>query len=185
MTKTKPVDAMTKIVAILEPLSSDERLRTVRAAMVLLGESSSNDTFQNTTELVGTPDVTSSDIPSRAQTWMKQNDVTNDEVQQIFHISDGTVDVLVQSPGKNKKEQTLNMYVLTGIGQLLATGEPLFEDKVARENCRTAGCYDTGNHSFYMKGKGNLFASAKDKKWTLTSPGLKKGAEIIKEIVKK
>lgn len=183
MAKTKPVDAMSKIVAILEPLPSDERGRVMHAAMTLLGEAP-----MRTASLGGMgasiDDVTApTDLSPRARAWMKQNGIISEEIQQVFHVADGAADILVHSPGKNKKEQTLNMYVLTGISKLLATGEPVFDDKTAREHCRSAGCYDAGNHSFYLKGKGNLFTSTKDK-WTLTSPGLKRGAEIIKELTK-
>jgi hypothetical protein len=183
MAKTKPVDAMSKIVAILEPLPSEERTRVMGAAMMLLGEAQPHAASMGGAEAAADDTIAPTNLSPRARAWMKQNGVTSDEIQQVFHVAEGVADILVNSPGKNKKEQTLNMYVLTGISQLLARGEPIFDDKTAREHCRTAGCYDPGNHSFYLKGKGNLFTNTKDK-WTLTSPGLKCGAEIIKELTK-
>jgi hypothetical protein len=36
----KSIDALTRLVEVLEPLQSEERLRLVRAAMALLGEGS-------------------------------------------------------------------------------------------------------------------------------------------------
>lgn len=153
------------------------------AAMMLLGETQLHGPLGKD----GKADVDDATAPAnlspRARAWMKQNSVTNEEIQQVFHIAEGEADILLPGPGKDKKEQTLNTYVLTGILQLLATGEPIFEDKTAREYCRTAGCYDSSNHSSNLRGKGNLFTGAKDK-WTLTSPGLKCGADIIKELTK-
>lgn len=175
MTKTKPIDAMSKIISILEPLPSEEKARVIRAVTVLLGETQPP-VASGAEAPADVEGVT--DLSPRARAWMKQYGVTAEEIQQVFHVAEGTADILIHSPGKNKKEQTLNMYVLTGIAKLLATGDPIFDDKTAREFCRSAGCYDAGNHSFYMKGKGNLFTNTKDK-WILTSPGLKRGAELV------
>lgn len=155
----------------------------MHAAMTLLGEAPLRGPSSGGMETAADDTIAPTDLSPRARAWMKQNSITSEEIQQVFHVAEGTADILVHSPGKNKKEQTLNMYVLTGISKLLAAGDPVFDDKTAREYCRGAGCYDAGNHSFYLKGKGNLFTNAKDK-WTLTSPGLKRGAEIIKELTK-
>jgi hypothetical protein len=84
-------------------------------------------------------------------------------------------------PGKNAKLQTINTYVLTGIGKLLETGVPKFDDKAARDNCKSLGCFNTANHVVYMKKKGNVLSGSKTKGWTVTGPGLKVGAELIKQ----
>jgi hypothetical protein len=70
--------------------------------------------------------------------------------------------------------------VLTGISQLIATGDPKFDDKAARAVCKSMGCLDESNHTYNMKGKGNLLGGSKDSGWTLTGPGLKSGAELVK-----
>jgi hypothetical protein len=185
MAKHKPADVMSKVVAILEPLPSEERVRVVRAAMVILGETQS--------PLSGGPDsvvdhVEGGDVTSlspRARVWMKQNTITVDELQQVFHMTpEGTTVIASHMPGKDKKEQTYNAYILTGIAQLLSTGTPSFEDKAARALCESSGCYDSANHAAHLKKRGNEFTGTKEKGWTLTAPGLKRGAEIIKVLNK-
>jgi len=115
--------------------------------------------------------------------WMKQNGITAEQLQHVFHFSGAGVEIIAPDfPGKNKKQKTYNAYVVEGIAQLLATGEPHFTDKVARALCERAGCFDSANHATHMNNKGNEFAGSKDKGWTLTAPGLKKGAALVKEL---
>jgi hypothetical protein len=151
--------------------------------MVLLGETQSAVTkIQDTNaEEVGLI----SNTPPRAKAWMKQTSVTAEELEQVFHTSEDQTEVIAAHiPGRNKKEQTYNAYVLTGVAQLLSTGSPTFQDKTARALCESSGCYDYANHAKYLKNRGNEFTGTKDKGWTLTAPGLKRGAEIIKELNK-
>lgn len=178
---TTPVSAMTKIVEILTPLPSEERARVIRAAMVLLGETALGGTSSERSADIATVDTKG--LPPRARMWMKQNGVTDEELQQVFHIAEGDVEIIApHMPGRNKKEQTYAAYILTGIAQLLASGAPTFQDKTARALCSSAGCYDPANHSTHIRDRSNEFTGTKDKGWTLTAPGLKRAAEIIKEL---
>ena len=88
----------------------------------------------------------------------------------------------LKSPGKNGKEKTINAYVLTGVSAFLQTGETKFDDKTARDVCKTMGCFNEGNHAYYLKGRGNVLGGSKDSGWTLTGPGLKLGAELIRNL---
>jgi hypothetical protein len=184
MAKNKPADVMMKMVEILEPLPSEERVRVTQAAMVLLGESQSKSLAGG----MGMEAATTENLETlspRARVWMKQNNVTSEELEQVFHMRDGTVEVIAAHiPGKYKNEQTYNAYILTGIAQLLATGNPSFQDKSSRGLCERSGCYDSANHSTYIRDRGNEFTGTKEKGWTLTAPGMKRGAEIIKELNK-
>lgn len=183
MEKLVPLDAMTKVVEVLSPLSSEDRARVIGAALALLGDTQS---------MVAAPasggpkadDIELDALPSRAKSWMSQHGVSAAELQQIFHIEDGVADFIASVPGRNRKEQTYNAYVLTGVGQLLSTGAPTFTDKAARALCEISGCYDSANHAAHMKDKGNEFTGSKEKGWTLTAPGLKCAAELIKELQK-
>lgn len=177
------IEAMSKIVEILAPLSTEDRGRVIRAAMTILGDA------QPALGAIGTaaPEVDQEggeeNLPPRARVWMKQNDVAIGELQQVFHISEGTVEVIAaHMPGKTKKEQTYSAYILTGLAQLLLTGVPSFQDKPARALCESSGCYDSANHSAHIKDRGNEFTGTKDKGWILTAPGLKRAAAIIKEL---
>lgn len=173
--------ALSQIVEILTPMSAEERARVVRAALVMLGDSSTPSGMDDH----GGGDEISRDIPPRARAWMKQYAVTPEQLEEVFHLVDGTIEVIAaELPGKNRKEQTYSAYVLTGIGQLLLNGTPVFDDKTARSLCEAAGCYDVANHAASLKGKGNEFAGSKDRGWTLTAPGLKRGADLIKDMNK-
>ncbi len=182
MNKHKTTDIVGKIVEMLMPLSSDERQRAVNASLVLLGELTTN---PNNGRSGGKPSEGIGDWPVRAQTWVKQNSLSVDELQQVFLIAEGNAEVIASEiPGKGKKEKTHNAYVLTGIAKLLSTGNPSFDDKSARALCETSGCIDTTNHAKYLKERGNEFTGTKNKGWVLTAPGLKRGASLVKELNK-
>lgn len=174
-----PIEITGKIVELLTPVEPGERARILNAARVLLGETG-----------VESSDGTNVDeniLPSaspRVHRWLKENSIGLDQIHQVFHFENGTAEVIATIPGKGKKEQTINAYVLTGISNFLSSGEPLIGDKTARELCERSGCYDLANHSAHMKSRGTLFAGSKEKGWTLTSPGLKRGAELIRELNK-
>ncbi len=179
------IDAMSKLVAILEPLPSEDRMRIMRAAAVLLGEVPLSGSVKTSATEVDGNDGDLDTLSPRARTWMKQNSLKVEELQQVFHVEGQEVAVIASHmPGKDKKEQTHNAYILTGLAQMLVTGTPSFEDKRARALCESSGCYDSSNHSAYLKKKGNEFTGTKDKGWTLTAPGLMRAAEIIKELNK-
>lgn len=175
---------MAKIVEMLTPFASDERQRIITASLTLLGETTEK-FKKNTPEESGDESQGLSDLSPRAKTWAKQNNLSTEELQQVFLITEGNAEVIaVDVPGKNKKEKTHNAYVLVGIAKLLSSGDPSFDDKSARALCETSGCYDSANHAASLRDKGNEFTGTKDKGWTLTTPGLKRGAILIKELNK-
>lgn len=177
MTQKNSLDALGTIVEVLSPLSPEERARLMRAAMVLLGDELPANAGGAPAEQPG-----ALSLPPKAASWMRQNGITEDQLQQAFHVADGSADLIGSIPGSSKKEQTYSVYILTGVGQLLMKGEPSFDDKAARALCVQAGCYDRANHSAHLGARGNEFTGSKDKGWTLTAPGLKRGAEIIKQM---
>ena len=183
MSKNNAVNATTKLVDILMGLSPEERLRAIRAAMILIGEAPPSTDLQVPSDAdlkrgIGEP----TQLPARARTWMTQNGIPGDRLQQVFHIADGVVEIIASVPGRNRKEQTYNAYILSGAAQLLATGNPSFQDKAARALCELSGCYDNTNHATYLKDRGNEFTGSKEKGWTLTAPGLRRAAELVKEL---
>ena len=178
------IEVMGKIVELLTPLESEERMRIVAAALTLLGEKGLPVGAKSATAEQDS-DEQSASFPPRARTWMKQHGVTTEQVQQVFQVSGDNAEVIAASiPGKSKREQTLSAYILTGAGKLISTGEANFDDKSARALCEAAGCYDSPNHTAILRNKGNEFTGSKDKGWSLTSPGLKRAADMIKEIAK-
>ena len=177
MGKTKSSDIVGKIVDLLTPLSSEERRRVISASLTLLGETKNED------PPIEDEDDETVTTSGKAKTWQKQNGITPKQLNEVFHHDNGKVDVIVgEMPGKNKKEKTLNAYVLAGIAQMMISGEPKFTDKDARALCSSAGCYDSPNHASTLKSKGNWFTGTKEKGWALTAPGLKHAASLVKNL---
>jgi hypothetical protein len=182
MGQAEVTDALTSIVKVLTPLTSDERRRTVDAAMMFLGEGGPTPSPKGRTNEDDGGHAGAAGTSSTAKSWMKQNDVTQDELDHVFNFSgDGTFEI-IDAPGKSKKEKSLNTYVLTGLGWFLATGERTFDDATARSTCEKIGCYDAANHASYLKDRGNEFTGDKTKGYSMTNPGIKRGAALVKEV---
>lgn len=62
----------------------------------------------------------------------------------------------------------------------MKTGDSKFTDKAARETCKKLGCYAETNHATHMKKPGNVLSGSKESGWTVTGPGMKAAAELIK-----
>jgi len=188
MTAKKTTEIVSEIVELLTPVESAERIKVIQASLTLLGETlpgGHRNVHDASGDLLDDSGSGLSISSVRARAWMKQNNVSPEELEQVFHLEDGGADVIAgEIPGKNKKEKALNAYVLVGLGKLLAAGNAAFDDKEARSLCESSGCYDQANHSSTIKDKGNEFTGSKEKGWTLTAPGLKRAALLVKEIAK-
>ena len=177
MSKKTVLDAIGVVVGELTPFSAEDRQRIVQASLTVLGEPVSANFDGDNAAVVGQGD---GGLSVRAKTWMKQNEISLDQLNQVFLLGNGETEIIVsQIPGKNNREKVRNAYVLLGVARLLTAGEAKFDDKDARAVCENFGVYDQTNHMKYMKG-GNEFAGAKDKGWILTAPGLKHAAILIK-----
>lgn len=182
---SKPSDALAQIIDTLTPLETEVRQRTLAAAQAYFAPAqpalqsappSHSAPQQQTIEV-------NSAISAKAEIWMKQNNVSDEDLERVFHTSKDDAEFIASSvPGKSKKDQTFNAYILLGISKLISTGNPFFEDKEARELCVKQGCYDSANHATYFKDKSNELAGTKEKGWTVTAPGLKSGALLVKEL---
>lgn len=182
MAKKSITEVVGSIVDELTPLGSEDRRRVIHAALTLLGEGSTNSTKPSLVEdeSGGEPDA----LPIRARTWVKQNGLSLEQIHQVYHLSNDEADVIASEiPGKINRDRVRNAYILLGIGRFLSTGEAKFDDKAARALCESSGIYDATNHTKFMKG-GNEFTGTKEKGWTLTAPGLKRGAALIAELSK-
>jgi hypothetical protein len=167
---------------LLEPVDPADRKKAIKATMTMLGDAADLP-LDRGGKSGDADDDGDSDLPAKARQWMKKYDVTQEHLNHVFHVENGTAEVIAhEAPGSSTKAKTINGYVLTGISQLLAKGEAKFDDKTARAVCKTMGCFNEGNHATYMKEKGNVLGGSKDSGWTLTGPGLKSGADLIKEL---
>ncbi len=191
ITASKIAELAGKVVTLLEPLSSEDRHKVVNASLTLLGEPSSGRATGSGSSGLGkeTPGEDDKshqdegDLPSKAKIWMKQNGLGLPQIEAVFDItSEGAPVIISDVPGKGKKEKTHNVYVLQGVSRLLASGEVTFDDKEARKLCDDLGCSDKANHAAIMADKGNVLTGSKGAGWKLTAPGLKHGAELVKQL---
>lgn len=175
----KTMEAAAKLVGILTDLDSEQRQRAVSAAMVLLGESA-----QKIPEKREEPPFAGGEgLSPKAIAWARKNAVSIDQLEHVFSVDSDGVDVIAaRAPGKSKRLQTIESYVLCGLRVFLASGELSFTDDDAREICKNLGAYDIPNHFNYVNGLGNLIAGSKDRGWKLTNPGLARAAEIVKQL---
>src|SRR5258706_16320952 len=109
---TDIASATTDLFKLLEPLEPDIRKRAIKAALTMLGDETAVAEAKAKGGAAG-EDV--SDFNAKTRTWIRQNNVT---AEQLSHSFQGTEIIAHQIPGANKREQTLNTYILTGIAQL-------------------------------------------------------------------
>lgn len=180
------LDAMTTVLSALRPLDGNAQGRVLRWVIEKLElptsfsgtapRESANADAHDTHKDAGP-------LPQAAKVWMRQNEITAAELEHIFHHASEEVAVIASDiPGKSRPQQVINCYMLAGVCELLRTGEPTFSDKAARSLCDSFGCLDTTNHSKYLNTMGNEFTGSKEKGWTLTAPGKKRAAALVKEI---
>lgn len=182
--------ATTDAVKLLSPFSSEERQKIIHASLMLLGENEVASVPRGRANLGASEgaggaakDAGVGGLSAKAAAWVRQNALTKDQLEHVFDIDGGNVTLIADNvPGKSFKDQTIALYVLQGIAQLLATGEPTFDDKAARKLCEDHGCYNSANHAVYLKDLGNLVTGSKNGGWKVTTPGLKKGAEYVREM---
>lgn len=187
MDTSKISEAVGKVADIIAPYSLDEQMRIVRAAITVVGgDAAALSSASSSANAQGAQFGTDlpADLPPKAKMWINQHHLSMTDLEQVYHLEGGHADLIAAHlPGKGKKAQTINTYVLLGVGRLLSTGNTEFDDKTARETCRSHGCYDEANHALTMKEVGNRITGSKEKGWKLTTPGLAYGATLIREIV--
>ena len=185
MDKPKLLDVVNRVVEALEPFSSDERKRIIKATLTVLEDEVALDAPKASASPAApeTHTLGLENIHQTALRWMKTFNVSREELDQVFQIESGSASVLsVELPGANKRANTQHAYVLAGIASLIATGDGNVDDKSARALCETLGCYDSNNHSATMKDIGSVLNGSKNAGYKLTAPGLKEGASLVKRI---
>jgi hypothetical protein len=171
--------AVVKLEQILRPLVPEDRQRAVTAAMTLFGDVPVSAKRTNQEE----PPQSEGGISGKAVAWMKKNGITREQLEHVFSIDNDAIDVIASKmPGKSKRQQTVQAYVICGLRSFLLNGELGFTDKDTRDLCNKVGCYDSANHSNYIRALGNLVSGTKDAGWKLTNPGLNECAKIVREL---
>jgi hypothetical protein len=181
------LDAMSTVLRALEPLPDDAQQRVLRWVSDKLGVSQEPRQAAGPNQPVSTAEADPTTIDgsvthARAALWMKQNDISEEALSEVFYRTGDEVQLIAMVPGRSTRERVQNVYVLAGLSQLLVSGEATYTDAFARELCRRAGCLDSTNHSRYLSDRGNEFTGSRDRGWVLTGPGLKRAAALVKEI---
>jgi hypothetical protein len=178
------LETMGAVLTALKKLDSAEtQIRVVKWVAEKLGlevgQSAATTSNSVKTDTTGS----SSGLSAVATAWLKQNSLTDTEIEVVFHLNGSEADIIApEIPGKSNREKTLNCYILEGAREFLRTGEATFSDKAARGLCMQFGCFDSPNHAKYISEKGNEFTGSKEKGWALTGPGKKRAAALVKEI---
>lgn len=170
-----------EIYKLLQPLTPEDRQKVLAGVLGMLGE---------TTPAVAGGEGTgkghgAASFGTKATHWTRSNNLTKEELQSVFEFSDGSVELLaVKVPGKTKKEQSINSYLLVGAKSLLAGDDPKFVDKEAVAYCKQAGCHDGANHASTRASLGSKVSGNKSTGFRLSTPGLQAAAQLIKQIAK-
>ena len=96
MTKKNITDVVGAIVDELQPLTSEERRRVIQASLTLLGEVGVKNLDEAPDEQ-GADEESSGKLPNRARSWIKQNNLSLDEIQQVFDLAEEGATVI--APG--------------------------------------------------------------------------------------
>lgn len=170
-----------KLYDLLEPLESEDRMKAVTGCMAMLGETMPSrrpSSVEDVSKEEGWP------FERKATRWIQQNGLTREHLDEVFHFhEDGSVEVLeINIPGNSKRAKTINAYMLFGAASLLASDEPTMTEKDVVALCKRVGCHDTANHAGTRDMLGNKTTGSKQTGFTLTVPGQKEAAEIIKQV---
>jgi hypothetical protein len=114
---------------------------------------------------------------------MRKYAITDGQLNHVYSISPDEIDVIAASmPGKSKRQQTLEAYVLCGLRAFIRSGDGRFDDKEGRGLCQKLGCYDAATHYNYIKAFGNLLSGSREGGWKMTNPGFERAAQIVKQL---
>ena len=115
-------EALLGLVRLLKPMTSEERHRAVNAAMTYVGEpfspangSPSGGGGRASADNAGGGGVDLGGYPKAVAAWMKQYDISPEVLDPIIQFQEDGTFAIHDVPGKTKKEQSLNVYTLTGV----------------------------------------------------------------------
>jgi hypothetical protein len=184
VTAKSPAELALEIYNILFPHSSDVRVRAVQSALASLGEGMSS-LRPGAVPLMPSQDagdLSDLKLGPKALRWAHKHGITRAMLDEVFHLSDGQVDITASSvPGTSKREMTVNCYLLSGLRGLLKDDAPSFDDGDAIALCKRLTAYDKNNHTSHRQAVGNRMTGAKPT-FTLTGPGETAAADLVKRM---
>jgi hypothetical protein len=171
------------VIDILTDLSPEDRVKVIHAALTLLGDNPNAkiSAAKSAEHDDASDEISASLTNAAAKAWVKKHNVSLEQLQQVFDFADGKAHpITLPGAATSKPDQTVNTYLIQGLAAFLSTGDSGFTDADARTLCGNFGCYDSTNHTKYIKGFGNRITGAKNTGWKLTVPGLTAATELVK-----
>lgn len=181
-----PAELGLEIYNILSPYPADVRQRAVQAALVALGEVLLPQRNLGAGTGAQQVDVTSEfgdlQLGPKALRWAQKHGLTRTMFDEVFHFTNGGVDVIAtEVPGASKREMTVNCYLLLGARGLLKGDVPSLDDNDAIALCKRLAVYDKNNHTTNRLAVGNKMTGTKPA-FALTGPGEAAAADLIKQM---
>ena len=128
-----------------------------------------------------TPEAAPNAVGGHVSRVCQAYDITEEAIADLFDLSGEAPALLAaELPGSTRKEHAQAIYLLTGLGMLLHSGNSSFSDEVARKNCKEFGAYDGSNHAAYVKALRQFILGGKGEPLRLTKPGERRAVEVAK-----
>ena len=181
-TARSPAELALEIYNILVPFESEVRQRVVQSALTLLGETVLAPVGRSAAPQSAVSGFDDVELGPKAMKWLQKHAVTREMLDELYHLTDGAVDIIASAvPGSSKREMTVNCYLLSGIRVLLRDDVPLLDETETIAVCRRLTAYDKNNHTANRQSVGNRMTGNKPT-FTLTGPGETAAAELIKQM---
>ena len=117
-----------------------------------------------------------------APVFFTRQNITEEEWQKVYHLEGTTYAIIVDDLKETAKaKKQVKLALLEGIKELLTGGVATIIRDDLVESCKKYDAYDSSNFATHMKNQKSLFL-AKGDNWSLTKPGEKRAAEVIKEL---
>ena len=117
-----------------------------------------------------------------APAFFARQNITEEEWQKVFHFDGTTYSIIVDDLKETtKSKKQVNLALLEGIKELLTGGVATIVRDDLIELCKKYYAYDSSNFAAHMKKQKSLFLARGDN-WSLTKPGEKRAAEVVKDL---
>ena len=117
-----------------------------------------------------------------APAFFARQNITEEEWQKVFHFDGTTYSIIVDDLKETtKSKKQVNLALLEGIKELLTGGVATIVKDDLIELCKKYDAYDSSNFASHMKKQKSLFLARGDN-WSLTKPGEKRAAEVVKDL---
>lgn len=129
----------------------------------------------------GIPEIVTRERVMPKADFFSRHGLTEEEWSRVFDFDGSLWSIIAKLKAKEMSKKQVQLALLLGTKSLLEGAEPIIPRSSLVELCKDYTAHDRSNFAKHMKAQQNLFRP-KGKDWILTSPGLEKAAEVIKEL---